>query len=96
MASDMYAQQLEKAMMETGILNRIGLSREINRVNFGAVVITGDQKIFISISIGKINFNGELYFAISPRVPFYEAMKDLKKGDTFEFRGRKIEIKEVF
>jgi len=93
---DMYAQQLEKAMMETGILNRIDLSREINRVNFGAVVITGDQKIFISISIGKINFNGELYFAISPRVPFYEAMKDLKKGDTFEFRGRKIEIKEVF
>ncbi|MFC1734365.1 hypothetical protein ACFL6I_29015 [candidate division KSB1 bacterium] len=93
---DMYAQQMDKAVFEIGILDRIDLSREMERVNFGAVVITTDQKIFISIGTGKVNINDEIYFAISPKVPFYEAMKDLKKGDFFEFRGRKIEIKDVF
>ena len=93
---DMYAQQLEKALQEISILDRIDLSKTMDSVNFGSVVITNDQKLFISISACKVTLDNETYFAISPKVPFYEAMKYLKKGDTFEFRGKKIEIKDVF
>jgi len=60
------------------------------------VVITQDQKLFISISSGKIEADGDTYFAISPLVPFYAPIKDKKKGDEFEFRGKMNKILDVF
>ncbi|GAH61152.1 unnamed protein product, partial [marine sediment metagenome] len=64
--------------------------------NVYAVVITENQKLFISISLGKIELNKETYFAISPQVPLFKAMERLKKGDSFVFNGKKHQIKDLF
>jgi hypothetical protein len=94
---DMLAQQLRKIQEEIGLIDRIDLNRECDTAGFGAVVITPLQKVFISIGIGKINVKeGAEYYAISAAVPFAKAVRDLKKGDTFEFNGRKIEILDLF
>jgi len=65
-------------------------------VHFGSAVITDKQKLFISIGLGKFDYDGDTWYAISPRVPLYEAMKGKKAGDTFEFNGQKSTIKDVF
>ncbi|MFZ4412541.1 MAG: hypothetical protein ACOYOV_05620 [Bacteroidales bacterium] len=93
---DMYGQQHEKAMEEIDILKKINISKENNEVNFGSVVITDEQKLFISISIGKIELEGETYYAVSVKVPFYEVIKGKKKGDSFDFRGKQNHVLEVF
>jgi hypothetical protein len=93
---DMYGQQLEKALEEISILKKIDISKENKEVGFGSVVITNDQKLFISISIGKIEVEGDTYYAVSVKVPFYEVIKGKKKGKTFEFRGKENQIVEVF
>ncbi|MFC2111143.1 hypothetical protein ACFLQ5_01685 [Bacteroidota bacterium] len=93
---DMIGQQMEKSMKEIAVLEKIEISREHKTVSFGSVVITQDQKLFISISAGKIEADGEIYIAISPMVPFYAPIKGKMKGDEFEFRGSKNKIIDVF
>ena len=94
---DMLTQQLIKVQDEIALLERIDLSRECDTAGFGAVVITPVQKVFISIGIGKIKLeDGSEYYAISSVVPFAKAIRDLKKGDSAEFNGKKIEILDLF
>lgn len=94
---DMLAQQLERVQNEIGLLDRIDLSRVCEFGGFGSIVITPVQKVFISIGIGKINMDGVGdYYAISASVPFAQAVKEKKAGDTVVFNGKKLEILDVY
>jgi len=93
---DMFGNQLQKANTEFIALEKINKLKVTKRVEFGAVVMTEEQKLFISISLGKVEMNNDIYFAISPNVPLFEAMKGLKKNDTFTFRGKTSKIIDVF
>ncbi|HOY32738.1 MAG TPA: hypothetical protein PKW80_12745 [Bacteroidales bacterium] len=88
--------QLQKIIEEIKTLERIDPSIIIDEVTFGAVVFTETQKLIIATGMGKIIIDDETYHAISPTVPLYHAIKGLKAGDTFEFRGEKNKILEVF
>ena len=93
---DMFAGQYQKALSEINVLEKID-PREIREtVKFGAVVICDSCRYFIAISSGKMEMNGETYYAISPAVPLYKAMEGLRKGDTFEFNGKKQTIRELY
>ncbi|MBN1339759.1 MAG: hypothetical protein JXA03_10575 [Bacteroidales bacterium] len=93
---DMYAQQLQSEMLQLETLHKIDLTVGYEKVEFGAVAETSMQKVFISIGLGKFMVENETYFAISPKVPFFQAMRGMKSGDTFVFRGEKIKILNVY
>ena len=93
---DMFAKQLQKAADQMEVLNRLDPEQLNDKAELGSVVITSDQKLFISSGIGKVNANGETYFALSAVVPFFPAVKGLKKGDEYEFRGKKGKIIDIF
>ncbi len=94
---EMLNQQLLKVQEEIGLLDRIDLARECDTAGFGAIVITPMQKVFISIGIGKVKMpDGSDLYAISAVVPFALAIRGHKKGDFFEFNGRKMEILDLY
>ncbi len=93
---DMFAKQYCKAVDERNVLDRIDMNEENESISFGSIVITNDQKLFISISLGKIIVDGEEYFAISPLVPLYKSLEGLKKGDIFEFNGKQRTIEDHY
>lgn len=93
---DMFANQLQKANSEFIALEKIKEIISIKKVEYGAVVHTDTQKLFISIGLGKVELDNDVYYAISPNVPIFEAMKGLKKNDTFTFRGKKSKIIDIF
>ncbi len=93
---DMFAKQYCKAVDERNVLDRIDLNEENESISFGSVVITNDQQLFISISLGKISVDGQEYFAISPLVPLFKALEGLKKGDSFEFNGKQRTIEDHY
>ena len=93
---DIFALQLQKIFEEIKTLERINSSKILDNVAFGSVVFTNTQKFFISIGIGKIIVDNEVYFAISSSVPLFHAIQGLKAGDTFEFRETKDKILDVF
>ncbi len=93
---DMYAKQLQTEMDLLETLNKVDSTLDHRIVEFGSVVITDMQKVFISIGLGKVNVENDTFYAISLQVPFYQAMKGLRKGDTFDFRGRQVKIIDLF
>ena len=94
--SDLFAKQFQKAADQLEVLDRINPEQLNDKAEFGSVVITSDQKLFISCGIGKVKANGETYFALSAVVPFFQAVEGLKKGDEYKFRGRKGKIVDIF
>jgi len=92
---DMFAQQQAKANTVLNTLQKIPLDRKFDKVEFGALVITNKQKLFISAGIGKIELSGQLFFAISPVVPIYKALEGKRKGDEVFFNGMKFIIEEI-
>lgn len=92
---DMFGQQLFKILEQKTVLERIDPEKGCEKVEFGALVVTDKQKMFISVGLGKFTFDGVDYYVISPAVPFFKAMEGMRAGDTFEFRNQKFTIKEI-
>lgn len=93
---EMLGHQLQKAELEFLALKKIDTTIKHEIVDFGALVITNTQKLFISIGIGKIEFEKDIYYAISPNVPIYNILSKLKKGQEFTFNGAKNKIIDLF
>lgn len=93
---EMYAKQLQEGMSAFSTLNMIMTGKENDSVALGSVVITDKFRYFIGISLGKIELDGEVFFAISTNSPIYQAMAGKKKGESFTFRNQKYTIKDVF
>jgi hypothetical protein len=93
---DMFAQQILKINEQIDILRRVDMAKIFNQVRFGAVVITESQRLFVAAGIGKIVVEGLEYYVISAMVPFYNAIDGKRAGDTYEFRGKKEKILDVF
>jgi hypothetical protein len=93
---DMFAQQILKINEQVDILRRVDMTKTYSQVRFGAVVITESQRLFVAAGIGKISVEGLEYYVISAMVPFYNAIDGKRAGDTYEFRGKKEKILEVF
>jgi len=93
---DLFALQLAKANEQMDILKRIDPEKACTQVEFGAIVFTNRQKLFVSIGLGKLNVDGEDYYAISPVVPVYKAMEGRRAGDEFVFNGNSTKIINIF
>jgi hypothetical protein len=92
---DMFAKQLQVAYDQVDALNKIDVERDFEQVEFGCIVVTNKQKLFVSTSLGKIKLDDQIYYAISPNVPIFNALKGAKKGNTITFNSLPIEVKEV-
>lgn len=93
---EMFATQYQQALEQFAVLEKIGVDQLHKKVEFGSVVITDKQKMFVATGCGKVDLDGDIYFAISPLVPIYLAMKGMKKGEIINFRGQMIKILDVF
>ena len=93
---DLHVKQLEKILDDIKLIKKADPNKISDKVEFGSVVITDKQKMFISVAIGKIDVEGVTYFAISTQVPVFKAMKDLKVGDTFTINNIQFTLKDIF
>jgi transcription elongation GreA/GreB family factor len=93
---DVQVKQMEKFLEDLKLVKKVDPERISDKVEFGAVVITDKQKMFVSAALGKITVDNESVYAISTQVPVYNAMKGLKIGDTFTINNNSFIIKDVF
>jgi len=92
---DMLAQQLAVVEDEIRFLRQIKPGNISKKVEAGAIVKLDTQTLFILAGIGKLVIDDEIFYVVSPVVPLVTAMKDLKRGDTFIFRGTSMKILEI-
>src|SRR6056297_652769 len=93
---DIYAEQLKKAVDGIEILKKVSFDEPREKVEFGSIVITNKQNMFIALGLGKIEVDNELYFVISKDVPIYKSMENMQKGDNFSFNNIGYTIEDVF
>ncbi|MBE0650262.1 MAG: hypothetical protein IH595_05410 [Bacteroidales bacterium] len=93
---ELYSEQYKKTTSMMIALERIQPDKLLDSVQFGAVVITDKQNIFVSTGMGKFESGGISYYAISYHAPVFKAMENAKSGDSFEMNGQHFEIKDVF
>ena len=93
---DFHASQYQRAIDELKILEIIDPDKNCDKAEFGAVVISSMHKLFISVGLGKIKVGEEEFFAISPKVPIFNAVDGKAKGESFSINGRQFELLEVY
>jgi hypothetical protein len=92
---DMLAQQLSVVEDEIRFLRQLKPGIINTKVEPGALVRLSTQSLYIVAGIGKVEIDNEIYYAVSPVVPLVEAMKGMKAGDSFSFRGQSMKIDEI-
>ena len=108
-AGDKY--ETGRAMMQIEIDNQNGQLAEAQRlfaqlkninpekihdvIQKGSLVKTNLGNYFIAIGAGKIEVEGNDYFAIGMSSPIGQQLLGLKPGDSFEFNGKTFTIQEV-
>ena len=65
------------------------------KISLGSLVSTTSGIYYISISVGKIEIDQQVVFAVSPVSPIAKAMQGLKTQDEFNFNGRQFTINGV-
>lgn len=63
-----------------------------SEIGLGTLVTCSSAAYYISISIGKLEIEGEMYFAVSPISPVAQALMGKKMGEHFEMNGKQIKI----
>jgi hypothetical protein len=92
---DMLAQQLSVIQEELRHLRQVKPGNIYTKVETGALVVLNSQTLFILVGIGKVEIENTPVYVVSPIVPLVLAMKDLKPGDSFNFRGTEMKIVEI-
>jgi hypothetical protein len=92
---EMLAQQLSFLEEELRYLRQIKPGNISKKVEAGALVKLDSQTLFIMAGIGKMIFEDEIFYVVSPVVPLVMAMQNLKSGDSFTFRGTSMKILEI-
>ena len=93
---DLQVKQMEKFLEDLKLVRKVDPNKICKKVEFGAVITTDKQKMFVSAALGKISVEGEDIYAISTQVPVFKAMKDFQTGDSFKINNNSFTIKDIF
>jgi len=88
--------QLAEALNVSETLKQIKHDRQSKQVSSGSLVFTNQGVYFISIGLGKVKLDGQLYFCISPQAPVAQKMVGLQAGSSFDFQGKLINIQDIY
>ena len=77
------------------VLGQLNPEKSCNQIELGAIVKTNKGNYYLSVSLGKIELEEGVFYALSPVSPLAKRMLGLKKGDIFIFNKNKFEITNV-
>lgn len=76
-------------------LNQIKTNIHYDTAVLGSIVRTDSMHFYLATSIGKIDLENEIYYAISLNSPIGQLLKNKRAQDRFEFNQTKYIIKEI-
>ncbi|XLS29109.1 3-oxoacyl-ACP synthase [Flavobacteriaceae bacterium M23B6Z8] len=89
-------RQLAEIEREQQLLSKISSETLNSLVRPGSLVITSQANYYISISAGKLEKDGIIYYAVSPLAPIAQVLTGNKVGGEIVFQGKTIQILEVY
>jgi len=88
-------KQLGEALKLTELLHKINPQEKHQLIGLGSLVITNNGNFFIGASLGKIEYEEQIYFAISAVSPIGKILATKKEKETFSFNNRTYTISSI-
>jgi len=93
--SERLGKQLGDAQQTLRNIKSVDSSSMHSSIKSGTLVHTDIGYFFLAISIGKLEFDDQSYFVVSPGSPMGQALMGHKADDTVQFNKRSIHIKAI-
>ena len=90
-----HAVQRVAALQSLQALRHIDVGRRYDEADTGALLHTDKGYIFLGISAGSIELNGESCLLVSVDSPIGQAFLGAEEGDFIQFREREFEVLAV-
>ncbi len=88
-------KQLAEIQKLQEIVAKTAITSTSTHISLGNLVLTSHGNYFISISVGQINHENKAYFIIAANTPIGKLLLGKTEGDSFNFNGNEIIIKQV-
>jgi hypothetical protein len=95
-ARDQAARQLDEALKLKNALDQINPTKSSARAGLGSLVITDQNRFYISISAGKLTIDEKEYFVVSPQSPIGKLIINCRPNDVITFNKQKQAILYVY
>lgn len=92
---DKLMARLETNLTQRNQLQQLKPNRSSTRAERGSLVQTNEGYFYLATALGKIVWGDHKCFVISMGSPLAQALLNRKKGDHFNFQGRKIQILDI-
>lgn len=76
-------------------LQKIDITNHSNVIKLGSIVLTSKANYFIAISAGELQYENQLFYAISLQTPIGKALLGKQTGAIISFRGNSFKVLEV-
>ncbi|NJM26706.1 MAG: 3-oxoacyl-ACP synthase [Bacteroidia bacterium] len=86
------SQQLAVATESIRQLQRIRVDESSQRAGPGALIETSTGTYLVATGLGRLDYEGGVYFAVAPHAPIALAFAGRWPGDTIVFNNRSITI----
>ncbi len=93
---DMHARQLAANQHELGALLAVDSNSIHRSAATGSVIICNEHRFFISAGLGKILFENETIYVLSPTAPLAQSLLTKIAGNSISFNNKEMVVKEVF
>ena len=92
---DRHKTQLNNALLLKTDLLQINIQREHQKVGLGSLVETDQASYFISVGLGKVEVDGQPYYAISSASPIGQLLYEKTSGDRIYFQDKETIITNI-
>lgn len=89
------SQQIAVVQQMKEVLHRISTEDVSEVIRLGSLVHTNKASYYLSISIGVVAVENEMYFVISSSSPIGKLLLGKRVNDIVEFNGQQIKITQV-
>lgn len=89
------SKQLNEATKQQEILSKITLNNSPDKVTVGSFVKTNKGVFYISIGLGRLLYNEDVVFVISPLSPIGKLLINKKEKETFSLNNIKYIVEKI-
>lgn len=89
-------RQLGETLLKNQELQKINTELISTKAQLGSLIFTTKGTYYISIGIGKVNIEEDIYYCLSPNSPIGLQLLGKCKEDEILFNGNSIRILEVY
>ena len=92
---DKQSGQLHQLRLLQGELAKVSLKTIHKQAAFGSLLMTNQGNYFLSVSLGKVELEQEMYYALSLVSPLGKKLLGKAVGDSFVFQGKEFRIDQL-